>query len=126
MRLLIDQRGKDIAHAIPHDKLNEAISKIRRDAGSKIIRRIKDDIEDKIKLASTKANLLLTETKKTANENMIASLGAELRRLEALQTINPNVREEEIGNLRQRISATQTYIENANLELQGIRVIITT
>ncbi len=126
MRFLIDQRGKDIAHAIPHDKLNEAISKIRRDAGSKIIRRIKDDIEDKIKLASSKANLLLTETKKIANENMIASLGTELRRLEALQTINPNVREEEIGNLSQRISATQTYIENANLELQGIRVIITT
>ena len=126
MRILIDQRGKDIAHAISHSKLNEAISKIRRDAGAKIIRRIKIDVEEKLKLASTNAGLLLTEAKERALENMTATLGKELERLEALKSINSSVRQEEIVQLKQRISATKTYIEKSSLELQGIRVIITT
>ena len=57
---------------------------------------------------------------------MTATLGKEVDRLEALKSINPSVRQEEIVQLKQRISATQTYIEKSNLELQGIRVIITT
>ena len=126
MRILIDQRGKDIAHAISHSKLNEAISRIRRDAGAKIIRRIKSDVEEKLKIASAKAGLLLTDARESARENMTATLGKEVDRLEALKSINPSVRQEEIVQLRQRISATQTYIEKSNLELQGIRVIITT
>jgi len=126
MRILIDKRGNDIAHAISHSKLNEAISRIRRDAGSKIIRRIKNDIEEKMKIASSKANILLTDAKESATKNMTATLSKELARLEALKTINPSVRKEEIVGLRQRISSTQTYIESSNLELQGIRVIITT
>ena len=56
----------------------------------------------------------------------MSSVGKELERLEALKSINSSVRQEEIVQLKQRISATKTYIEKSSLELQGIRVIITT
>ena len=90
------------------------------------LKSFKIDVEEKLRLASNKANLLLTEAKEKARENMTATLSKELERLEALKSINPSVRQEEIGQLKQRISATQTYIEKSSLELQGLRVIITT
>ena len=111
--------------SVYQERKNNVNSEIA-DAGAKIIRRIKIDVEEKLKLASTKAGLLLIEAKERARENMTATLGKERERLEALKSINPSVRQEELVQLKQRISATKTYIEKSSLELQGIRVIITT
>jgi ATP-dependent helicase HepA len=57
---------------------------------------------------------------------MRADLGAELHRLEALRKVNPSIREEELDHLRYRIEECAIHIQHANLQLQALRLIITT
>ncbi|MEZ5503745.1 MAG: hypothetical protein R3E50_14195 [Halioglobus sp.] len=54
------------------------------------------------------------------------SLGAELDRLEALRQVNPSIRQEELDHLRYRIEECAVHIRHANLQLQALRLIITT
>ena len=53
-------------------------------------------------------------------------LGAELSRLEALREVNPAIREEELQHLRYRIDECAIHIQHASLQLQALRLIITT
>ena len=57
---------------------------------------------------------------------MREDLGAELARLEALRVVNPSIREEELDNLRHRIAECAIHIRHANLQLQALRLVITT
>ena len=57
---------------------------------------------------------------------MRADLGAELIRLTALREVNPSIREEELDHLRYRIEQCAIHIQHANLQLQALRLIITT
>ena len=54
------------------------------------------------------------------------SLGAELSRLEALREVNPSIRQEEIDHLRYRIDECALHIQHASLQMQALRLIITT
>ena len=57
---------------------------------------------------------------------MRTQLGAELERLESLQQVNPSIRDEEIEHMRYRIEECAIHIQHANLQMQALRLIITT
>ncbi len=57
---------------------------------------------------------------------MRAELGAELERLQALRQVNAAIREEEITFLAARIDECAVHIQHASLQLQALRLIITT
>ena len=57
---------------------------------------------------------------------MRSDLGEELERLQALRELNPAIREEELEHLRYRIEECAIHIQHANLQLQALRLIITT
>ncbi|PWG73593.1 hypothetical protein DF186_22270, partial [Enterococcus hirae] len=60
-----------------------------------------------------------------ALESVRSALEPEIERLEALREVNPAVREEEIGFYRNQLAAAEAAIENASLDMDGIRVIVT-
>jgi ATP-dependent helicase HepA len=53
-------------------------------------------------------------------------LHVEIERLEALQGINPNVREEEIDYFRKMVMRVDEILGNAHPRLDALRVLITT
>jgi ATP-dependent helicase HepA len=57
---------------------------------------------------------------------MRAALGAEWARLTALREVNPSIRQEELDHLSYRIEECAIHIQHANLQLQALRLIITT
>ena len=61
-----------------------------------------------------------------AETTMREQLGAELERLEQLRAVNPSIRPEEIEHLRYRIEECAAHINHASLQMQGLRLIITT
>ena len=67
----------------------------------------------------------LEPLKSQALEQLEASFGPEIRRLEALQKVNPAIREEEIDFFRDQFEAAKEAIGHASLALEGIRVIVT-
>jgi ATP-dependent helicase HepA len=126
MRLLVDARGKDLAGIVPHERLNSLIEKVKKPTALAIIKQVHKEVEAKMSLATNQAEEQLHSVLSAAEQEMRASLGGELERLEALRRVNPSIRAEELDHLRYRIEECAVHITHANLQLQALRLIITT
>jgi len=73
-------------------------------------------------LAQERLAQILSESEKAMRE----TLDAELLRLIALREVNQSIRQEEIDHLRYRMDECAIHIQHANLQLQALRLIITT
>jgi ATP-dependent helicase HepA len=125
IRLLVDARGKDLAALVPHDRLNELVEKVKKPTALAIIRQVQGDVEAKMQLATELAEQRLHDILADADESMRRELGGELARLEALQRVNPSIRQEELDYLRYRVSECALHIQHASLQLQALRLIVT-
>jgi ATP-dependent helicase HepA len=126
MRLLVDARGKELANLVPHDRLNTLVEKVRKPTALAIIKQVHREVDAKMGIARQLAEQRLQSTLAQAEQQMRDELGAELARLEALRKVNPSIREEELENLRYRIDECAVHVNHANLQLQALRLIITT
>jgi len=126
MRLLVDARGKDLAKIVPHERLNEFIEKVKKSTALAIIKQVGDDVENKMSLAKDLAQERLTQILSESENSMRETLDAELLRLIALREVNHSIRQEEIDHLRYRMDECAIHIQHANLQLQALRLIITT
>ncbi len=125
IRLLVDARGKDLAALVPHDRLNALVEKVKKPTALAIIRQVQSDVEAKMQLATELAEQRLRGILADADASMRRELGGELARLEALQRVNPSIRQEELDYLRYRISECALHIQHASLQLQALRLIVT-
>jgi ATP-dependent helicase HepA len=126
MRLLVDARGKDLSAIVPHDRLNSLVEPVKKATALAIIKQVYREVEAKMTMATAEAEKHLQNILASAESNMRAGLGDELTRLEALRAVNPSIREEELDHLRFRIEECAVHITHANLQLQALRLIITT
>ena len=126
MRLLVDARGKDLAELVPHQRLNQLIEKVKKPTALAIIKQVRNEVEAKMLLASAQAESQLENILTTAEQTMRADLGAERDRLAALREVNPSIRQAELDHLNYRIEECAVHIQHANLQLQALRLIITT
>jgi ATP-dependent helicase HepA len=126
IRLLVDARGKELAKLVPHDRLNNLVEKVQKSTALEIIKRVQKEVDAKMALANQQAEQQLQTLLEQAEATMRSSLGAELQRLEALREVNPSIRQEEVDHLRYRIDECALHIRHANLQMQALRLIITT
>jgi len=126
MRLLVDARGKDLSDLVPHERLNQLIQKVKKATGLAIIKQVHAEVEAKMSLASAQAEKKLEEILIDAETTMRIDLSAELDRLTSLRIVNPSIRQEELDHLTYRMEECATHIKHANLQLQALRLIITT
>ena len=126
IRLLVDARGKDLASLVPHERLNELIEKVKKPTALAIIKQVHKEVEAKMGLARAHAEQTLQKILSDAEQLMRDELGRELARLEFLREVNPSIRQEEIDHLRYRSEECALHIQHANLQLQALRLIITT
>ncbi|MBD3639629.1 MAG: RNA polymerase-associated protein RapA [Marinobacter sp.] len=125
LRLLVDVNGKELSAALPHDRLNELCSNIRRRTAQAIVPQIRPQVETMVDHAERLSEPHLEPMKETALAGVEAAFGPEIRRLEALQKVNPAIRDEEIDYFRSQLAAAREAISHASLALEGIRVIVT-
>jgi ATP-dependent helicase HepA len=126
IRLLVDSRGKDLAAIMPHSRLNELSEKVKKPVALQVIKQVHDQVEEKMRLATELAGQQMEVLLKTAEARMREQLGAELSRLKTLREINPSIRQEEIDHLAYRIEECAAHISHATLQMQGLRLIVTT
>ncbi|MDK9556303.1 RNA polymerase-associated protein RapA [Marinobacter sp. M216] len=125
LRLLVDVNGKELSAALPHDRLNELCSNIRRKTAQAIVPQIRPQVETMVDHVERLSEPHLEPLKEQALARVDASFGPEIRRLEALQVVNPAIRNEEIDFFRNQLDAARDAIGRASLALEGIRVIVT-
>jgi ATP-dependent helicase HepA len=126
MRLLVDARGKDLASLVPHQRLNDLIEIVKKPTALAIIKQVHAEVEAKMSLATAQAGERLQDILVEAEQRMRDELGSELARLQSLQQVNPSIRQEELDHLSYRIEECALHIQHANLQLQALRLIITT
>nr|MBP6724477.1 RNA polymerase-associated protein RapA [Halioglobus sp.] len=126
MRLLVDARGKDLAELVPHARLNNLVQSVKKSTALAIIKQVHKEAEAKMALATAQGEQRLRATLSRAEQFMRGDLGRELERLEALRAVNPSIRQEELDHLRHRIDECALHIQHANLQLQALRLVITT
>lgn len=126
IRILVDSRGKDLAGIVPHERLNDLCEKVKKPTALAIIKQVREQVEEKMQhaagLAAQQMNAILKDAEKTMREQLLG----ELQRLQALAAVNPSIRDEEIEHLRVRTEQCSAHIGHANLQLQALRLIITT
>ena len=119
-------RGKDLAELVPHARLNNLVQGIKKSTALAIIKQVHQEAEAKMALATAQAEQQLRIILSRAEQLMREDLGRELERLEALRAVNPSIRQEELDHLRHRIDECAVHIQHANLQLQALRLVITT
>jgi len=126
IRVLIDEQGRNHHAALPHSSINQHQTLVDNNTSNKIIKAKQREIR---KLITTSEQLAYTNAPKIMAEAHARSqqaLQTEINRLKALQSINPNVRDEEIHYFEQQLQQLTHVLENASLRLDAMRVIVTT
>jgi len=126
LRLLVDARGKQLADLVPHERLNALVERVKKSTALAIIKQVHKEVDAKMRLANAMAEARLQDILAEAKQRMRADLGAELARLEALREVNPAIRDEELQHVRYRMDECALHIDHASLQLQALRLIITT
>ncbi|HEY3699809.1 MAG TPA: RNA polymerase-associated protein RapA, partial [Spongiibacteraceae bacterium] len=126
LRLLVDRSGKNLSAVLPHEKLNALCANVPRTTAPAIIARVRTDIAAMQDYAARFAETQLPALLDVAKQAMTNSLQPEIERLEALRKINPTIRAEEINFFRHQLAQGLQTLAHATLELQGLRLIVTT
>ena len=125
VRLLVDVNGRDLSATLPHDRLNDMCSNIRRRTAQSVVPQIRPQVETMVDHAERLAAPHLEPLRAAALDALRQHLEPEIRRLESMKQVNPAIREEEIAFFRDQLAAAESAIDQASLSLEGIRVIVT-
>ncbi|PXX93350.1 RNA polymerase-associated protein RapA [Marinobacter vulgaris] len=125
LRLLVDVNGRNLSATLPHDRLNDMCSNIRRRTAQAIVPQIRPQVETMVDHAENLAEPHLEPLRKSALAQVREVFGPEIRRLEAMKKVNSAIRDDEIGFFREQLAAAETALSRASLSLEGIRVIVT-
>lgn len=125
LRVLVDDKGRDLSSLMPHDKLNDLLHRVNRSTGLAIIKQVHRQVEEHLTAATTIADTQRRRIIESARQTADATLGDDIERLEALQRINPQVRQDEVEHLRWQREESLRLIDRATLQLQAVRLIVT-
>ncbi|MCO7224508.1 RNA polymerase-associated protein RapA [Pleionea sp. CnH1-48] len=124
IRLLIDANGKNLSAVMPHDKLSQLCSPLKKKVARTVVEQVRADVETMMERSKELALELLPAMQASAKEKMQQSLNLELQRLLSLKKVNPNIRDEEIEFLENKIKLCDDFIRRATCQMDGLRLII--
>ncbi len=124
IRILMDVTGKNLTKILDFSKLNAMCEPVKRHLGYPIIKQIREEIEHILGLCNDEALASMNAMLNNGTAAMKSAIGDEVNRLEALQQINPSIRDEEINFFKNQMNECSHYINNATLKLQALRVVI--
>ena len=124
IRICIDERGQLHQQFLPPDTINAIQQYVDIDTAIKVVKSREEVIKQLLKHAETSVDKALPEKIQQASARATELLQKEIDRLQALQTINPNVRDEEIEFFQSQLDQTLQQIHSANIRLDAIRVMV--
>ena len=124
IRLLLDNRGNDLASQVAFDTLQRKLKPMERNVANKIVKMLRPSIEGLIaqgeRLVVAQSEQIINAAKQEAKQQ----LDAELNRLIALQKVNKNIRADEIHTLERQRTQILQLLQQATWRLDCLRVIV--
>jgi len=126
IRVVVDQHGKAFKPDIPHNFINQYSEKVDGKTANQIVRAYKDIMKGMLDASQQLAEQQAPAILQAAHDKTRQTLAKEIERLQALQKVNPNVRDEEIDFFQQQWQALNDILDSADLRLDALRVIVVT
>ena len=126
LRLLMDLNGKDYARVLDLKTLRESSVAVDDEVILQVIRSQSAELKRLIAQCEAAATRRVPEFVQRAQQDAHQTLFDEIDRLEALQKINPNVRDEEIAFYRAQWREVEQLLEQVTPRLDALRVIVAT
>jgi len=122
--VLLDAEGRDRRGQWTEAQLRGLPARLGRETVQQIIAGYQERLRDLFEQAERLAAEHLPASVDTARRNMEQELGEEIDRLQQLEKINPNVRDEEIRELIRRRDALRETLARAHVRLDAVRIIL--
>ncbi len=124
IRLMLDARGNNLSSQVEFESFNRQLSPINRHMASKLVTSVQKEIHHLVEKSEEYAVEEVKVIREKAKEEMFQVLNGELERLQALKAVNPNIRDDELAVLEQQIESLDRYIDQAQYQLDSLRLIV--
>lgn len=125
IRLLLDSTGRELSSAINHEQLSGLCQKISKSKRPAILKEIRPTLEKMLQQVEQQANKQLAPLQEQARDRVKSLLGEEVERMHYLRSVNPAVRDEEVSFFEAQRAQVLSAIDDATLEPQAARIVIT-
>lgn len=125
IRLLLDSKGNNLAEQVSFDNLHSKLKPLGRDVANKMIKMARPTLEQLLAFGEKQIQPLAQAKITAAQQRADQVLTAEIDRLQALKTVNKNIRQGEIDILAAQRSQSLQELAKASWRLDSLRVIIT-
>jgi ATP-dependent helicase HepA len=125
LRVLLDDKGKDLSNVLGISQLSKLLQKVPRNNAQDLVRHARPTLTTMVQKAEEITAAKQAELVAEATEKVTEQLNGELSRMKALKAVNPNVRQEEIDYLQERLVASQQFLSQAKIRLDALRVVMT-
>jgi ATP-dependent helicase HepA len=122
--VVIDENRREHKQLLESGTIAGIMQRVDPDTSLKIVKAKQSEISTLLDLAEQIADLQVPELVEAAKQRSEAVLGGELDRLNALQQINSNVRDDEIEFFSDQLKQFEVALKNARLRLDAVRVMI--
>jgi len=122
--VLVDENKREHSRLLDAESIKRIVQPVDPDTSLKIVKAKQSEISTLLDLATQIADRQVPGLVEAAKQRSEAVLGRELDRLNALQQINANVRDDEIEFYRDQLKQFEAALDNAKLRLDAMRVII--
>lgn len=126
VRMLLDKNGKNLADQVEFESFNRQLSAVNRHTGSKLINAVQQDIHGLLQTGEGQIADIAGQLISTARQEADEKLSAELSRLEALKSVNPNIREDELSAIEHNRQQVMDALAQAGWRLDALRLIVVT
>lgn len=125
LRVLLDDKGKDLSAVLGITQLSKLLQKVPRNNAQDLVRHARPTLTTMVQKAEEITAAKQEELVAEAQAKVTDQLNGELARMKALKAVNPNVRQEEIDYLQQRLAASLHFLGQAKIRLDALRVVMT-
>ncbi|OLF36674.1 RNA polymerase-associated protein RapA [Psychrobacter sp. Cmf 22.2] len=125
IRVFISEQGSDLSARISSEMIMPHIDRLDKTRARQVVKVRSDVIESRYYEAEEIARAQLADIGEQASARFNQQWSREIKRLKHLQTINPNVRPEEVERLEQLQAQGEQALANLSLVPDSIRVLVT-
>lgn len=124
VRCLLDVNGNNLAAKVAFETLEAQLDSLPKHLSSKIAKSQRDTVEQLLDRAEALADQQHAELVQQASQRFTGELDEEIARLEALQQVNPLVRQSEIEALKKQRLQGIDVLGKAKIRLDALRILV--
>lgn len=124
IRVLLDGEGRDLSQRVGHEVLNRQVVPLEKMTARQVVKMQTEVIAHLYQQAEKTAKASIPDLQSRAQAQLAEKLGAEIKRLRALQAINPSIRDDEIAALEQQLALGSDYLNHVHIVSDALRIIV--